>query len=256
MEIRYYALHDYDPCLKRQGSIEISLEMAKQYNEHGYGIYWTVNEYVGKRRIQNISRINYWYVDIDDGTKEQQMLRIQQLQFTPSMIIESKNGYHCYWQVEDKCAVEDFKCIERGLVQKLGGDIHCTDPVRLLRVPYFYHQKDPNDKFYVNVVQRSEKQYTTDKMLYVYGVMQQPHKHIARPTSTSDFLDESKWDRIFKISSIVKGNRNAMFARYIFWLKDIGLTDSAEYIINGLNQRISDPLPQYEIDTLLRTKGC
>jgi len=48
-----------------------------------------------------------------------------------------------------------------------------------------------------------------------------------------------------------------MFARYVFWLKDLCFQPSEiNFIINGLNQMITEPLEQQEIDTILRTKGC
>lgn len=257
MNIKYYALHDYDEIKKRKGAIEIKPEEALAYNKAGYGIYWTVNDYEGRRKIENITNLNYWFVDIDGGNKEEQLKLIENLITKPSMVIESKNGYHCYWQIENRCTIEEFKKIEKGLVKKLNGDIHCTDPVRLLRAPFFYHQKDKNNKFFIDVVFEYNKSYTTEKMIYIYGEKEQ-FKKIYKPLETSkeEFLNENNWERIFKISSIGKGNRNAMFARYIFWLKDIGLQNSAEFIINGLNRKLIEPLPQYEIDTLLKSKGC
>lgn len=233
----------------------IEPEQAIDYNNKGYGIYWTVNEYNGARRTANLTKINYFFVDIDEGDKKDQLARIQNLLVKPSMIIESKNGYHCYWKINGLCSVDQFKAVEDGLIQKVNADPHCKDPVRLLRAPYFYHQKDLNDRFFIDVIEDNQESYTTEQMLYVYGARLKKIKKVEKPVEKNDFLNENNWERIFKLSSIGKGNRNSMFARYIFWLKDLGLGSSAEYIINGLNRRLIEPLPQYEIDVLLRSKG-
>ena len=255
MELKYYALHETDQNLKRRGAILIEPEQAIEYNQQGYGIYWTVNEYSGSRKTVNLTKVNYWFVDIDGGNKVEQLKSIRNLIMKPSMVIESKNGYHCYWKVNGQCSLDQFKMVESGLIQKLNADPHCKDPVRLLRAPFFYHQKDLNDRFFIDVIEDNQESYTVEQMLYVYGEKIKKFKKINKPVEKNEFLDENNWERIFKLSSIGKGNRNSMFARYVFWLKDLGLGASAEYIINGLNRRLAEPLPQYEIDVLLRSKG-
>ena len=79
---RIYALHDYDENLKRKGAFEINETQIEEFNKLGYGIYWTLNEYKGRRLAQNITKIKYWIADIDEGTKEEQLKRIQSWQTT------------------------------------------------------------------------------------------------------------------------------------------------------------------------------
>ena len=255
MSVRYYALHDWDPARKRKGAFEICESDIKRYNEDGYGIFWTVNDYDGARKSVNITRINYWCVDIDDGTKQQQMSLINGLLLKPSVIVESNKGYHCYWRCLGGGVIDDYRSIVRGLIGKLNGDCHCVDPVRLLRVPYTYHQKDKSRPFLIQVVEESSKSYTNDQMKYVYEEKKKVVHKAAVVADKQHFLDSKNWQRLFKVDQIGEGSRNATLARYVFWLKDIGLADSARYIINGINERIAKPLPQWEVDAILRSKG-
>ena len=55
---RYYAGHDYDTELsKKYGYFEINPFEQQEWNQKGYGIFWTVNEYEGNRQIQNVTKI-------------------------------------------------------------------------------------------------------------------------------------------------------------------------------------------------------
>lgn len=251
---RYYALHDSDINEKKKGAIEIDFKIAEDLNNDGWGIFWTFNTYENRRRAINIKKINYWACDIDEGSKEEQLERINSLILKPTMIIESKKGYHCYWQSEN-ATLENYREITQGIIAKLNADKHCTDPVRLLRVPYFYHMKDKNNPFLIQVIEENNKIYTEEKMLYAYQLPKKKLKQIKYDGDNKDFLDDKKWQTIFKINEIGEGCRNSMLARYVFWLKDLGFNNEISYIINGINQKLYKPLEQWEIDVMLKTKG-
>lgn len=251
---RCFVLHDSDPELKKRGAFEVNENELEEYNNLGYGCFWTLNDFEGRRKAQNITKINFWIADIDDGTKEEQMERINSLVLKPSMIVESKKGYHCYWEAEN-ATLENYTEITKGIIQKLKADPHCKDPVRLLRMPYYYHVKDMENPYLIEVVYENGKKYTEEKMLYAYQLPKPKLKPIKYDGDKKDFLDENKWEKIFKISQIGEGCRNSMLARYVFWLKDLGFNNEISYIINGLNRKLYKPLEQWEIDIMLKTKG-
>ena len=254
--VRIFTLHDYDNELKKRGAFEITYQEIKEYNNQGYGIYMTVNDFEGTRKADNLSKINFWYCDMDNGSKESMMLKIKSLALKPSIIVETKKGYHCYWKVEGDATKENFREIVKGLINKLDGDKACIDVCRLLRFPTSYHMKEPDSPFFVKIIEQNNKGYTEEKMLCAYQLPRPKFKPIKFDGEKKDFLDETKWERIFKISQIGNGNRNATFAKYIFWLKDLNLNNTEiSYIINGINQKISEPLDQSEINTLLNSKG-
>ena len=49
-------------------NIEATEMAAIEWNRKGWGIFWTVNDFDGPRRIVNLRTFNAWAVDIDDGT--------------------------------------------------------------------------------------------------------------------------------------------------------------------------------------------
>jgi hypothetical protein len=167
----YQALHDSDeknnPPVVFRGT-----EEAKKLNEKGYGIFGTVNSFHSWRVSSDLERLNFWYCEIDKGTKEQQMGRIKNF-LRPTFIVESKNGYHCYWGIKQELikiyghekAVAVYREINKRIVKKLDGDTNPIDVSRILRVPGFYHCKNPNDRFMVKKVFYNENSYTINEML-------------------------------------------------------------------------------------------
>ena len=250
---RVYALHDYDEKLKRKGAFEINENQIEKFNKLGYGIYWTLNEYKGRRLAQNITKINYWIADIDEGTKEEQLKRIQSLWLKPSFVVETKKGFHCYWEAEN-ATLENYKKIELGIIEKLKADKACKDPVRLLRMPYCYHQKDKNNPFLVQIIEQTGKVYTEEKMLYIFELKQEK-KQPKLLDKSIDIFDESKWEELFHISRIGKGCRNNELFKCMMKMKDLGYNAEISSVINTINSRLSEPLPQYEVDAILRGKG-
>jgi len=252
---RLYALHDYDENLKRQGAFEIRLEDVQRLNKLGYGIHHLVNNFKGERKATNCIKINYWIADIDDGTKEKMLENINCLPLKPTIVVETKKGFHCYWRAIDATA-ENYKEIEKGLIKRLNADVHCTDVCRLLRFPTTFHMKDPSTPFKVKVIQFNKQAFYEKEMLCTYKLPQKPRVHACQFGNKNDFVDEKNWERLFKVSQIVEGGRNAIFAKYVLWLKDLGLPNQQiDFIINGINSRISQPLSQYEINTILHSKG-
>jgi hypothetical protein len=263
-----FALHDSDDRLKAKGAIDITKyihdltqkeDVATRGNKKGYGIFWVVNDFEGARKKENLTKINFWYCDIDEGSKAEQLERLKKLLIQPSFIIETKNGFHCYWGVKGEATLENFEKIEERLIELLHGDRHCKDPLRLLRCPSYYHMKNPKEPFMCNIVDGfgSDRNYTEAQMLdWLCYKKETPKETKKRPQlSDSEFLDENNWERIFKISEIYKGNRNGMLTRYTFWLKDVGLSSfEIDYIIRGLNDKLIEPLPEREINQLLRSK--
>lgn len=269
-----WALHDFDEKLKLKGAINITKQMhdlrrleddAQRGNRKGYGIFWVVNDMVdetGARKVENLKKINYWYCDIDEGTKEEQKARIEALLIPPSFVVETAKGYHCYWGVKGTATLENFAKIEDKLIELLKGDKHCKDPLRLLRCPGYYHMKRPAHPFLCQIVEGigSELFYEEQKMLNWLCREEKKSKPVTIPkvyiSDKNDFLDPKKWDKIFKPSEIVKGNRNGMLTRYTFWMKDEGFAPSeVRYIIEGLNDKFIEPLPKRELEQLLRSKG-
>ncbi|MDQ0062177.1 ribosomal protein L18 [Paenibacillus harenae] len=81
-----------------------------------------------------------------------------------AMIVETSNGYHIYWALRDG-AVSKFVPIQKALAQKFNSDPLITNLARVMRIPGFYHMKDPNTPFMVRVVQWGRKKRFTQEEL-------------------------------------------------------------------------------------------
>jgi len=250
-----YALHDSDPELKKKGAFSIELNDAEKLNKEFYGIFHTPNIFKGARKKENLVNIRFWLADIDDGTKEQQMDLINKAKYKPSLIIETKKGYHCYWNAKD-ATIENYRVIEQGLIYALNADKGCKDVTRLLRCPNFLHMKDKNNPFMIKIIQKNDEVYREAEMLFGFPIPKPKHERIKYETNDkSDFLNPDNWDRIFKLNMIGEGSRNNEMCRIIFWLRDLGFCGSdIENAVLEMNNRLSNSLPQHEINFLLKGK--
>lgn len=255
-----FILHDSDPEFKKRGAIDIKdknikVEDLKNINADGWGIFHSPNDFNGRRKADNLKKINYWIADIDDGTKEEQMNRINKLVLKPTCIVETKKGYHCYWKAKEGAAQSNYRHIAIGLIEVLKADKACKDVCRILRVPNYYHMKDPNNPFLVKTIYKDDRVITEEQMLYVYKLPEPKYEKKEYTGDKEDLLDEERWEKIFKLSHINEGGRNNNLTRIYFWLRDEGFPkDIIDNTILRMNSAISNPLPQWEILQLIRSK--
>lgn len=154
-EINYYA------CKIGSGSpFGIPYPEAQEYNEKGFDIYWTFQEFsiFGKRTKQDLRKI--WAIAIEiDGDKEAAQKRISKL-LKPSLVIESKNGYHIYWYLNspidcssDPVGKADWyrEFVKERVLPATGADPQAVDACRLLRVPMMRYWKDGKGEFMVDI---------------------------------------------------------------------------------------------------------
>ena len=128
-----------------------------------------VNQFDGARKKENLTKINAWYVEFDEGSKKDHLERIRK-GLIPSLIIESKRGYHCYWFSKD-ASIENYKnIIEQRLIPFYGSDPNPKDISRILRAPGFFHKKDPNDPFLVKEVFKKNYFYKEAELKAFYDI--------------------------------------------------------------------------------------
>ena len=166
---RFYRLHDSDPELKQMGAIPTPVSELETWNVRGWGVFHVVNEFDGRRRISNLRRIRSWITEID-GDKDAARERLERSPLVPSRVIESKNGFHAYWDAKPDANPKHYKTITTALAERFGGDMNARDLARILRTPGFKHQKDPHDPFLVQQVHRWEVTYTERQMAWAFGV--------------------------------------------------------------------------------------
>ena len=197
----FYRMHDAEPA----GMIPTRPEDRAKFNAQGFGIFHTVNEFGSARRIEHLKNIRAWAVDIDDGSKDDQLRRIERSPLIPSTVVESKRGFHVYWRAK-AATVKFFKIIVRRIVEFLRGDKNAMDLARVLRTPGFWHQKSPSEPFLVQVVHRHPVAYTERQMLEAFPPSAEEFKeqkpkpeYKPQPTQSSDDI----FERIYNLDQRV-----------------------------------------------------
>lgn len=253
----YAIFDDKEDVRAKQGAFEVDYEKALILNKEGYGIFFTPNSFNGKRQKKNISKINYWIVDIDEGNKNNMLEKIKNLILQPSMIVETKRGYHLYWKSLD-ATKEKYEEIENLLIVKMNGDKGVKDYTRLLRCPNFYHMKDKNNPFLVKVIKKNDDLIYSEKQM-IFAFSDTRIKKLKPLKEKKINLNDTE-EIIKRIGTKNLNMFNENSGRRNFLLKKIGCmkhldidVSMREDIIRIINSRFGIPLLEDEINVVLRT---
>lgn len=147
------------------------------YNEQQYGIFFSINQFNNNRRIKdNIKKICAWAIDLDNDPKPIQKDLINTSPLPPSLIIESKRGYHVYWYAED-ATMRNYDHIMKALIERFNGDPRAKDLCRMLRVPDTFHWKDPANPFLITEREHNKFVYSESKMMRRFKINEQKKVH-------------------------------------------------------------------------------
>lgn len=112
--------------------------------------------------IINGGKINCQFVDIDapkEFRNDENLLkswkltnkkRILDFSLRPSIVVETKNGFHVYWLLNNGNH-KLFRYIQMQLIRFFQGDIRCKNESRVLRLPYFLHRKEIDNPYRVTL---------------------------------------------------------------------------------------------------------
>lgn len=195
MNQQMYRMLDENPS----GMFRTHPNEAKEWNEKGFGIFLTVNDFSGERRITNLKRVNAWAVDLDTGTKDEMAAKIRS-GLTPSLVVETKRGFHCWWVAKDAEAKYWNAIVLDRLVPFYGADKNARDLCRVLRAPGFLHLKDPKDPFLVQEVFRYEVSYSQEQVRRFYPdrFKEDRDETIKRAKSEAGMTDDF-WENVWRL---------------------------------------------------------
>jgi len=200
IERDFYALADTEKGRER-GAFPINPNQARDLNDDGFGIFWAVQKFNGERRKENLIKINSWSVDIDGGNKEEQLDRIKE-NIYPSLVIETKNGYHVYFNSKD-ATLDNFEAIVSDrLVPIYKADPKAKDISRILRVPGFNHMKDPKDPFPVKTIWTYPVEYTEQQMFFNFKLTEDKKKESKAKQELRNafrYDGEDVWEKIYNL---------------------------------------------------------
>ena len=175
------------------------LDLNRQ--DEGYGIFFSVNGFKGRRTTENIICINGFFCDIDypdkvnrtpDAIRQFKNELIQELadpdtSLLPTAMVETKNGLHIYWLLTAPIFLKDlnteqigrllpkYKEVLEAILYRYDGDPNAKDLTRVLRVPETLHQKDPKDPFEVKLI------FLNTEQRYKFSEISQ--KFLAKPAA-------------------------------------------------------------------------
>lgn len=154
--------------------MESQMDIIKELNKMGAGIFFTPNPCKNGRREANVTKIDWIYVDMDTGTKEEMQAKIKSAPIKPTMIVEASRSYHLYWRVD--CNKPEFDQMIPGLIEFFDGDKAISSINEVLRIPGFYHMKKPEKPFLVKLIYFNKKQlsspFKASEILSGYGYTQ------------------------------------------------------------------------------------
>lgn len=129
-------------CNLTLAKVEELLPTFEAKNSAGAAVYVTVNECVGMRCKENITRVRGVHADFDGASPD--VLAAVRAKLTPTIEVQSSapTNRHFYWLLKDgeELDVEAAEAIHRHLVE-LGADKAAIDVSRQLRLPGFRHMK-------------------------------------------------------------------------------------------------------------------
>lgn len=108
-----------------------------------YGVYFSVNPMESwKRNADSVKKIQTWICDIDSWTKEEQLELIKNAPLKPTLVVESVHWFHLYYLADNDLTRDEYTNWNRWLRNYYNWDAKvCSDTARVLRIPWFYHQK-------------------------------------------------------------------------------------------------------------------
>ncbi len=137
-------------------------------NKCGAGIFLTINKTDLKgRKTKNIVSLRSGFADCDTG-------QMPPLKLKPSAEVQSKRGPQCYFFLENNEPMNLFSLMQTSLAHHLGTDSTVHDLPRVMRLPGFFHVKDPKDPFLVRLESLEGGKYRIDEILRVYPPPEEP----------------------------------------------------------------------------------
>ncbi len=159
----------------------LDTDLLDRLNEQKLGIWFTPNSMKsGKRLKANVYRFNSIVLDKDFKGTDSEILAnktdylnlLLDLQLKPSVIVETRNGFHLYWLlVTDTITdIESYEALQMLMQQKLETDTGSLGAEHLFRVPGFNHWKVIDEPFMCDIVYVDyTKRYTYNELVHKYG---------------------------------------------------------------------------------------
>jgi hypothetical protein len=132
------------------GPLTDRLAELEDLNGKGAGVFFCVCRTRGKsRKKKDIIGARAAFVDLDGAPIEP----VLAWKPAPNIVVESSPGkFHAYWRLEGKVSPDKYLELLRRLAALFNGDPAVCDLTRVMRLPGFWHQKNPAQPFLTRVI--------------------------------------------------------------------------------------------------------
>lgn len=236
---------------------EIGAQQFLELNQDGWNIYFGIgprnNNKSGTKK--DVSHVPCLWADIDAKDHDNSMERAYQkatslpVELSPSIIVNSGNGYHLYWMLKqpfkiiDSAQIEYIEELNEKLAQFVGGD-SVKDISRILRLPETDNTKNPKDiKPCEIILFEPEKRYETRQ----FDNLAPPIEEIKaedQPTREERWISKALW-------GVAEGKRHQTGVRLAGYFKNILPKDITTTILATWGYRCSPPVEKSEIERIV-----
>lgn len=223
------------------GKIEDFKDDLKALNQAGAGIFIMVNDpIIDSTKGSAIRHRTAHFADSDDGDRTEVPLE-------STVKVQTANGFHWYWVLNQQYPIAGFEQLQKSIARLLKTDSSVCNRNRLMRLPGFFHLKDPAKPVMVTIVHKSEKRYSLSDLETAFGKSKES-------VEASAFLISNPKDRKWE-----RGTRNTNLYKFIKQNQRFLPTDITEeqffYFANNANLKFcEEPLPEDEVKSMTASK--
>jgi hypothetical protein len=229
--------------LKLYGQLDDVASRLTEENKQGSGIFWMVNKSKDKQQNDaSIIKVRALFVDLDGAT----LAPVINAPLRPHILLESSEGkYHAYFLVTGDFPVSEFSRYQKALARKFDGDIVCSNLSRVMRLPGFFHQKDPSAPFMTRIMNICDRlpYEPADIVKYLHLVLDEPEKrHIN--------LVPPNGKRVIR-----RGERDVTLTKRGASLRNAGLTyeEIRDQLLKINETECEIPMPAKQVDKIARS---
>ena len=162
------ALGNPNPICLIDNKIKIGADEINRYNKKK-DIYFIPN--IGGTKTKDITDFKTFFIDLDCGHdengnyyslnkvrrfKEAQLVKIDNFEIKPNIVVETRNGLHAYWFIHDKIDFELWSKIENAFVKYFNSDKKVKSPANQMRVPNTFWMKDKENPFFCKIIRSND----------------------------------------------------------------------------------------------------
>ena len=198
------------------GALDAVADQLIKYQKAGAGVFVTIN------RSRNGGRTKKDIIAPRAIFREADEPNLPELPIKPQLIVESSPGkQHEYLLLDNNCNdLDTWEAVMMTMVAVHGSDPNAKDIARVLRLPGFYHQKDPNHPHMVKIIhENGSGRYSMAEIAKVIPPAQKPEKRTAPAGNiNNNYAQKALANELTELAGTREGSRNHQLNKAAFSL--------------------------------------